>query len=243
MTTIDDSQRKAAKAAAIAYLLTFAAVVYANFAIHDRLNVAGNAAATAKNILAHEQLFRIGIACDLFYCAGIVVVMTAFYVILKPVSQGLALIALFWKLVYALAWVIMTMNLFDALRLVHGAEYLRAFEPERLHALAKLGLAGRFDRYYGGLLFYALGATVTNYLWFKSRYIPRAFAAFGVIALAWCALCALIFIIEPRFSDIVNPWLFDTPMAVFELLLSFWLLFKGLGTDDLAARGKVVTTV
>lgn len=107
---------------------------------------------------------------------------------------------------------------------------MRAFEPERLQALAMLDLAARFDRYYGGLLFYALGATVTNYLWFKSRYIPRALAGFGLIALAWCALCTLIFIIEPRFSDIVNLWWFDTPMGIFELLLSFWLLFKGLRT-------------
>jgi hypothetical protein len=28
----------------------------------------------------------------------------------------------------------------------------------------------------------------------------------------------------------VNLWWFDSPMAVFELVLSFWLLFKGLRT-------------
>src|SRR5713101_8173868 len=64
MSTIDESQRKAARVAGFTYLFTFAIVVFSNFAIHDRLNVAGNAAATAQNILAHETLFRIGIACD-----------------------------------------------------------------------------------------------------------------------------------------------------------------------------------
>jgi len=37
ITAIDESQRKAAKIAAVAYLFTFAIVVYVNFAIHDRL--------------------------------------------------------------------------------------------------------------------------------------------------------------------------------------------------------------
>ena len=226
--TLDEWQQKAARVAGLSYLLTFAAVVFANFGIHDRLNVTGNAAATAQKILENERLFRIGIACDLFYSAGIVVLLTALYVILKPVNRGLALLATFWKLVYVLAWVVMTLQFFDALRLVHGADYLRVFEAARLQALAKLYLSARFDRYYGGLLFYTLGLTVSSYLWLKSNYIPRALATFGVISSAWCAACTFVFLIFPDFTKFVNLWWFDTPMGLFELATSFWLLFKGL---------------
>jgi hypothetical protein len=74
-------------------------------------------------------------------------------------------------------WLVMTLNLFDALRLLSGADYLRAFEAERLQALARLYLDTRFDYYYVGLLFGALASTVCGYLWFKSRYIPRALAS------------------------------------------------------------------
>jgi hypothetical protein len=73
--------------AGFAYLITFATVVYVNFGIHDRLIVENNAAETAPNILAHERLFRIGIAGDLIYCAGVVVLLTALYIILKPSDQ------------------------------------------------------------------------------------------------------------------------------------------------------------
>jgi len=43
ISTIDGSQRTAAKVAGFAYLLTFATVVCVNFGIHDRLIVENNA--------------------------------------------------------------------------------------------------------------------------------------------------------------------------------------------------------
>jgi hypothetical protein len=225
---IDDSQRKAAKVAGFAYLFSFAAVVFAQFRIHDRLIIEGNAAETARNILAHERLFRIGIACDLIYCVGTMVLLTALYVILKRVDRGLALLAAFCRLVYALMWVLMTLNLFDALRLLRGADYLQVFDTQRLQAWAMLYFRARFDQYYVGLLFCGLASTVCSYLWFKSDYIPKALAAWGVISSAFCAVCTFAFIISPNFSNAVNLWWFDTPMGIFDIATSFWLLFKGL---------------
>src|SRR5437773_10243647 len=102
--TVDESQRKAAKVAGFTYLLTLPFVVFANFALHDRLIVAGNAAETARNIIAHERLFRVRITCDLIYCAGLVVLLTALYVILQPVHRGVAALAACSRLVHALEW-------------------------------------------------------------------------------------------------------------------------------------------
>ena len=234
MRIIEEPQRKAAKVAAFAYLITFTAVVSVNFGIHDRL-ITGNAAETARNILAHERLFRIGIAGDLIYCTGVVVLLAALYVILKPVNHGLALLAALWRLVWVLMWLVMTLNLFDALRLVRGADYLQAFEAERLQGLARFYLGTRFDYYYVGLLFGALASTVCGYLWFKSRYIPRALAAFGLLSSAFCVACTFAFYIFPSFDKIINLWWFDTPMGIFEIALSFWLLFKGLRQPGIAA--------
>jgi len=167
-----------------------------------------------------------------------VVLLTALYVILKPVNRNLALLATFWRLVYAVMWVVIALNFFTALRLLSGAEYSRVFGAEQLQALARLHLSG-FDAYYVGLLFYGLASTVCGYLWFKSHYIPRALAAWGVISSAWCAMCTFVFIISPDFAKVVNLWWFDSPMGIFEIVTSFWLLFKGLkpyGTADAQLR-------
>src|SRR5438309_9768923 len=217
ITTVDESQRKAAKVAGFTYLFTLPFVVFANFAIHDRLIVPSNAAETARNIVAHERLFRVSIACDLIYCAGLVVLLTALYVILQPVNRGLALLAAFSRLVYALMWVLMTLNLFYALRLLSGADYLRVFEAD---------LSTRFEQYYVGLLFWGLASAVCGYLWFKSEYIPRALAAFGVISSGWGEACTFVFLIFLIFTKVVNDWWFDTLMAIFEIALCFWFLFK-----------------
>jgi len=166
------------------------------------------------------------------------VLLTALYVILKPVDRSLALLAALWRLVWVLMWLVMTLNLFAALRLLNGSDYLRAFEAERLQAMAMLYLGTRFDYYYVGLLFGALASTVCGYLWFKSRYIPRALAAFGVISSAFCVACTFAFYIFPNFDKIVNLWWFDAPMGFFDIGLSFWLLFRGLRPSGIPQPDK-----
>ena len=228
ISMIDNSQRTAAKVAGIAGLLTMAIVVFANYGLLNPLIVPGNLAETARNIVAHEQSFRITVICFLIYSAGVVVLLTALYVILKPVNRGLALLGALFRLVFAMLWLLTTLNLLSALRLLGNARYLQVFEADRLQALARLYLAANFDDYYAGLPFFGLAATVCSYLWLKSNYIPKGLATFGVISSAWCVICAFVFLIFPHFNKIVNDYWFDSPMAMFEMVLSFWLLFKGL---------------
>ena len=228
ISKIDNSQRTAAKVAGWSGLLTFAIVVFGNYLLLNPLVVSGNVVATAQNIVAHETQFRLTVVCFLTYSLGVVVLLSALYVILKPINPGLALVGAISRLVFTLLWLLSPLNLLSALRLLSNANYLQVFEPDRLQALAKLHLGASFDDYYVGLPFFGLAATICAWLWLKSNYIPKGLAIFGVIASAWCVLCALVFLIFPHFNKVVNDYIFDTPMALFELIVSFWLLFKGL---------------
>ena len=228
ITKIGNAQRTAAKVAGWNGLLTFAIVVLGNYVLLNPLVVPGDAAATAQNVVAHQTQLRITVACFLTYSLGVVVLLTALYVILKPVNPGLALVGALFRLVFALLWLVSPLNLLAMLRLLSNANYLQVFELDRLQAMARLHLGATFDDYYVGLPFFGLAATVCAYLWLKSNYIPKGLAIFGVISSAWCVLCAFVFLIFPHFNKIVTDYLFDSPMAIFELILSFWLLFKGL---------------
>ena len=225
---IDNSQRIAAKVAGIAGLLAFVLVVFGNYVLLEPLIVARNATDTAHNILAHQTQFRFALACFITYDIGGIVLLTALYVIFAPVNRDLALAGALFRLVFVMLWLVAPLNSLGALRLLSDASYLQVFEPDRLQALARAQIATSFDDYYVGLPFFGLAATVSAWLWLKSGYIPKALSIFGVIASAWCVFCAFVYLIFPNFNKIVNDYVFDTPMALFELIVSFWLLFKGL---------------
>ena len=224
----DESARRAAIAAAVAYLVSFAAVVIVEFGIHEPLFVAGHPAETAHNIVTHEGRFHLSIALDLAYCVGTLVVLSAYYVVLERFGRAVALVSAVARLVFAATWILAIIRLTDVLRMAKGADYLGAFGSDRLQAFAQLHLEGRWDDYYIGLPFWAISATLLAYLWLKSRYIPKPFAIFGIAASAWAILCAFAYLAAPGFAKLVNLWWFDSPMVLFELGVAVWLLVKGL---------------
>ncbi len=228
MNTIDNPQRVAAKIAGASGLLAVVIVVFGNYALLSPLVVPGNAEETARNIVAHQTQVRVALTCFLMYSASVIILLAALYVILRPVDRILALIGALFRLVFALLWLLTTLNLLSALRLVGNASYLQGFDADHLQALARLHVAANFDDYYVGLPFFGLAATACSYLWLKSGYIPKMLAAFGLMSSAWCVICAFVFLISPTFNKTVNAYWFDSPMAIFEMIVSFWLLFKGL---------------
>jgi hypothetical protein len=225
--SIDETQRRAARTVGFTYLSVLVVAVFAEFYVRQTLVVSDNAAQTAQNILAHEGLFRLGVIAHLTVFAADVVLITALYVVLRPVAPNLALVATFWRLLETASLSITALNDLDVLRLLSGAGYLQPFEPDLLHALARLSIGAHGASYLLGLFFFGFGSTLFCYLWFRSGYIPRALAGFGVFASALVGICAYLFILFPKLADIAIPGCF-APVMLFELTLGFWLLLKEL---------------
>src|SRR5258706_13354781 len=160
------SQRTAARVAGAACLLSMAIVVLAHYRINYRLIVPGDATATAQNILAHEGLFRLNIACDLLYSMGIIVQLTPLYALLAPVHRSLARFGAVLRLVYGLMYVGMAFSLYMGLRILHGPSYLHVLSGDQQQVLARLVLGTGFEAYHLGPPFYALAGTVCRVLVF-----------------------------------------------------------------------------
>jgi hypothetical protein len=203
-TPIDNSQRVAAKIAGVAGLLAVMIVVFGNYVLLEPLVVRGDAIRTTQNFVAHKTQVRFVVTWFLMYSAVGVVLLSPLYVILKPINLALALIGAFFRLLFLILWLLSTLNLLGALRLLGDAPYLQVFDPDRLQALARVAVAANVDHYYVGLPFFGLAATVCAYLWLKSNYIPKGLAVFGVISSAWCVICAFVFLIFPHFNEVVN---------------------------------------
>ena len=225
---VDESQRKAARVVGSAYLLALPPAVFAEFYVRTQLVVSNDAAQTARNIIAHERLFRLGIASNLTVFAIDVVLITALYVVLKPIRQWLALLALSWGLIETATLVVVTLTDFDVLRILSDASYLHAFEPDRLQALARLSIGAHGSAYNVGLVLAGLRSTVFCYLWFKSGFVPRALAAWGIVASFLMGVCAFSFIVFPELTKVIGVAAYGGPIFIFELTMGFWLLLSRL---------------
>jgi hypothetical protein len=128
------------------------------------------------------------------------------------------------------------LNMLGALRLLGDAAYLPVFKADQLQTLARLQLSSSYDAYYVGQPFWGLTSLVCSYLWFRSGYIPKALASFGILSSAWCVFCAFAFIVFPNFSATVRASWFDVPLVLFEIVLGLWLLFKGLSPSRLGGH-------
>jgi hypothetical protein len=236
--TIDESQRKAAKVVGFTYLFALVPAIFAEFYVRANLVVFDNAAQTAMNIVGHERVFRLGIASNLTVFAVDVALITALYVVLKPVNRSLALLAAGWGLIETAILVVVTLNDLDVLRILSGADYLQAFEVSRLQALARLSIGAHDATYNVGLVFAGLRSTAFCYLWFKSGFIPRVLAAWGVFASFLMGACAFSFIIFPELAKVVPVEIYGGPIFVFELIMGFWLLFNRLRSSGMAELDK-----
>src|SRR5712691_8818982 len=119
------------------------------------------------------------------------------------------------------------LNDFSALSPLSGAGQLRAFDTQQLQALAYMFIGVQTAGYLIGLVFFGLGSTVFAYLWFKSRYIPRALAAWGIFSSLVVAIVTLAIMVFPGLAAVVIPVYF-APIFIFEVGLGLWLLVKGI---------------
>src|SRR5882762_4248574 len=226
--TIDESQRKAATVVGFSYLFALPPAIFAEFYVRTQLIVSDNVAQTARSIMTHERLFRLGIASNLTVFAIDVVLIMALCVVLMPVNRSLALLATGWGLIETATLVVAALSDFDVLRILSGADYLHAFDANQLQALARLSIGAHGAAYNVGLVLAGLRSTAFCYLWLKSRLIPGALAAWGIAASFLMGASAFSFIIFPELAKVVGVEIYGAPIFFFELTMGFWLLLRGL---------------
>ena len=230
----NSSQRKLTKIAGLLYLTIIIAGIFAQFFVRQGLIVPGDAAATAANIIASEGLFRLGIAADLIMIIADVALALVFYILFKPVSVALSLLAAFFRLAQATVLGINLLNLFFTLQLLSGADYLAVLGSDQLNALSMLFLDTHGTGYAIGLVFFGVNLFILAYLVLKSGYLPKVL---GILLLA----ASIGYIIDTFARTLLLNYenyqpLFDlavfTPAVIAELALALWLLFKGVKTPQ-----------
>ncbi len=225
----DLSQRSVAIVAGVAFLIMTIAAVFAYGFVFGNLIVPGDGTATADKIRASVMLFRSGICSFLIVLICDVVVAWALFVFLKQVNKSLSLLTAWLRLVYAAILGIALLNLVIVLLLLSGADYLTVFTTDQLHAQVMLFLKAFNVEWSIGLVVFGFHLFLLGCLVYKSGYIPRILGVLLIIASLGYLITNFANLLLPNYENykaIIEPVL-SVPMAVGELSLAFWLLFKG----------------
>ena len=201
---------------------------FAEFFVYDKLVVANNPTETAKNILANQTLFSIGILSYLFNFVCDIVVAWALYGLFKPVNSAISLLTAWFQLIYAAISLVATINLITVSRLLNDPEYLKVFGTIQLYTQAWLTLHAFRDGWTFGFFFFALNLILRGYLAYKSLYVPKWVGVGLLIA----GFGYLVNNIQPYFfPGATIPYIAITYFG--ELLFMFWLLIKGWKINEL----------
>ncbi|MFN2141916.1 MAG: DUF4386 domain-containing protein [Candidatus Promineifilaceae bacterium] len=224
------SPQKLARIAGLLYLIIIVSGIFGFFFIRQSLIVPGDAAATAANISASEGLFRISIGADLIMIVADIALALVFYLLFKPVSSGLSLMAAFFRLAQAAVLGVNLLNLFFALQLLSGADYLAVLGSEQVQAMSMLFLDAYDSGYAIGLLFFGVNLFILAYLVLKSGYLPKVLgilllvAAVGYVIDTFARTLMLDYTsYQPIFDMVVF-----APATIAEVAMALWLLIKGV---------------
>ena len=224
--TTETSPLAYARFAGLLYLIIIACGIFSEVFVRSSLIVAGDATATATNILASKTLFRIGFAADSIMLWSDVAIAVLFYVLLKPVSKTLALTAAAFRLTQAAILGLNLLNYYAALLVLGGGGYATAFQTDQLYALVMLFLDMHSHGYDLGLLFFGLSNLILGYLVIKSDYFPGVLG-YGLIAAALVYLTgSLTLFLFPDYISLIKP-IYIVPLIA-ELSFCLWLLAKGV---------------
>lgn len=240
MTSGEDTRTQRRRAvqtyARVAGLLALVSVAAGGFGeayAPSKLIVLDDAAATAQNIRAFDELFRVSFLAYLVEALCDVALALIFYVLLKAVSEGVALLAAFFGLIGTTLFAVSEMFYFALpTLLLRDAAYLHSFSPDQLNALTLL--SAKMFAFSSAMFsaFYGVAWILRAWLIILSGYLPKLIGA--LVLLGGLAFVArnVAFVLAPSFPSsqlllAIMPGL---------LLLALWLLVRGINVAKWEAK-------
>jgi Domain of unknown function (DUF4386) len=193
--------------------------------VRGTLVVSGDAAATAANIQGVTSLWRLGVAGDLLMHVLDVPLIVILYLLLRPVSVGLAMLATVFNVVQTAVLAANKLTLLAPIFLLEGSA--TALPAEVAQGLAYLAIKAHGYGFGIGLVFFGFACLVRGYLITQCDYLPRMLGYLLLAAGASYLVNSFALLLAPDLASALFP-LILLPAFVGELSLALWLAFKGV---------------
>src|SRR5262245_2970548 len=218
--------RQAALTAGVAYVLLSALAIFANFFVLERVTVSDDPAATAQNIASSELLFRSGVAAFILVFVADAVVAWGLYVLLRPTSRELSLLAAWLRLIYAAISGAALLNLLMAARLADDSGHATTVTAGARNGQVMLFLDGYTYGWSIALVCFGFHLLLLGLLLVKSDHAPSALGVLVAVAGAAYLMGKLASVVLPDYNDAFL--LLIALLAVpGEFGLMGWLLLRG----------------
>jgi hypothetical protein len=232
------SINRTARIGGILYLVIILAGMFSVMFVREKLVAGGDPAATARNIIAHELLWRAGIAADLLMHICDIPLMLIIFILLRPVNKHLALLVVLFNILQTSVLVTNKLNLIAALSPLSSGGYLKAFDPNQLYTQAYLSIKLHDIGFGVGLIFFAFVCLIEGYLIFRSGYLPKLIGIMMQIA----GLCYLVnsfaLILAPACANKLFPAIM-IPCFIAEAGFCLWLIIKGINVHEWEKQEKI----
>ncbi len=224
-----NSDKKTAKIAGVLYLLNGIFSGFAFAYVIGKVYVAGNAAATAANVVAYSGLVRIGVAADLFQATIWVFLAMTLYLLLKHVNKSAASTMVVLVAVGAAIVCLNDVFEFESLRIATDNAYAAAFGNAGSNALVLLLLDIHHYGFLIAQIFFGLWLVPLGYLAYKSGMVPKALGV-ALIAGGACYLVGMLAVfLIPDLGEKINTFI-TIPSAIAEIWMLGYLLVIGVRT-------------
>ena len=224
--SIEHSPQAYARLGGALYLAIILFGAFAEGFVTNKLLVAGDAAATAHRILATPALWRLGVAANVLVVVCAVPLLWIEYLLLRPVSKSLVLLAALLNLVSLSVEAVSKAFMLVVLPTLESAE-LQAFGPQQVPVLANLALKLHAISFNVALVFFGFTCLVNGYLIFKSGYLPKVLGILLQVGGGGYLVGCSAALFAPALAGVLLPGILVLPL-VGELSLCLWLLVKGV---------------
>lgn len=233
--TVEASPQAYARIGGLLYLIIIVCGAFAEGFVTNSLVAPGDAATTAHNIMAAPALWSLGVAGDFIVVLCAVPLLWIEYLLLRPVSKQLVLLAVAFNVVSLAVEAISKLFLLLVMPILASADYSKSFEPQQLQMLANLALKSHDVAFNIALIFFGCTCLVNGYLIFKSGYLPRFIGVLMQIAGLSYLLACFAALFAPTLADLLIPAVLIPPL-VGESSFCLWLLLKGVNVSKWQER-------
>jgi hypothetical protein len=225
--TVEARPQAYARIGGALYLLIIVLGAFAEGFVANKLIAPGDAATTAHNIMATPGLWQFSVAGDLVVVLCAVPLLWIEYLLLRPVSRQLVLLAVLFNVVSLAVEAISKLFLLVVMPTLGSPGYLKAFAPQQLEVLANLALRSHDIAFNIALIFFGFTCLVNGYLIFKSGYLPKLIGVLMQIAGLSYLMACFAALFAPALADVITPAILLPPL-IGESSFCLWLLIKGV---------------